>query len=399
MIRAICLLALLAGIVWNVRFAIADLAARRNQPEATRLAMRLIPENPAYPAQLADEVYAMDPAAAQALLQQALHRNRYDGPHWIQLGLLSEGADELPQAEESLLEAGKVDVTFLPSWSLANFYFRHANPDRFWFWAQRAAYMVPDDATPLFRLAWYMSPDVGEVERRLAISRPAVAAQFVNFLMAQGDASAVAQAATRLSGEKAGGDTQMLSGVCDWLLANRRADLALPLWNALAARGQIPQAKAGVVINGSFARSPVSQGFDWHLPAVEGVSSFLNANPNALGFELSGNEPDAFVLMSQTVPVQAQKNYALAVDYSTEGIAPGSGITWQVTDERSGSVLARSGSLAATQGGQATACFTTPDRGPFVNLLLAYQRQPGTVRVEGKLALHSVRLTAGPCPG
>jgi hypothetical protein len=399
MMRAICLLALLTGIVWNVRFAIGDLAARRNQPEATRLAMRLIPENPAYSAQLADEVYAMDPASAKALLQRALQRNRYDAPHWIQLGLLSEGADELPQAEESLLEAAKVDATFLPGWSLANFYFRHANPDRFWFWAQKAAYMVPDDATPLFRLAWYMSPDVGDVERRLAISRPVVAAQFVNFLMAQGDAAAVAQAATNLSGEKAGGDSQALSGVCDWLLANRRADLALPLWNALAAREQIPHAEVGVVTNGSFARSPLSQGFDWHLATVEGVSSFLNVNPNALGFEFSGNEPDVFVLMSQTVPVQAQKSYALALAYSTEGIAAGSGITWQVTDERAGSVLAKTGSLAAAQGGQTTACFRTSDGGSFVNLLLAYQRQPGTVRVEGKLALHSVQLTAGPCPG
>ena len=42
-------------------FRIADLAARRNQPDATRLAMRLMPVNGAYPAQLADEIYASDP--------------------------------------------------------------------------------------------------------------------------------------------------------------------------------------------------------------------------------------------------------------------------------------------------------------------------------------------------
>jgi hypothetical protein len=31
-------------------------------------------------------------------------------------------------------------------------------------------------------------------------------------------------------------------------------------------------------------------------------------------------------------------------------------------------------------------------------LSLDYQRQPGTVRVEGKLALREVRLSAGDCP-
>jgi hypothetical protein len=311
------------------------------------------------------------------------------------LGLLSEAANELPQAEADLLAAARVDATFLPAWSLANFYFRHNQPESFWLWARKAAHMAPGDATPLFRLAWYVSPQEDEVERRLAISRPAIAAQFVQFLMSQGDADAVAQAATHLLR----GDSQALGGVCDWLLANRHAGLAMPLWNKLAARGQVPYARPGAVTNNSFSRPPLSQGFDWRLQTVEGVSSFLNANPNALGFEFSGHEPDGFVLLSQTTPVQAQKAYALAIAYDAEGIAPGSGITWQVSDERSGTLLVQTGSLAAGQGEQATACFAAPAGASFVNLSLAYQRQPGTVRVEGKLALHAVRLTEQSCPG
>ena len=132
---------------------------------------------------------------------------------------------------------------------------------------------------------------------------------------------------------------------------------------------------------------------------VEGVSSFLNVNPNALGFEFSGDEPDSFTLMNQVAPVQAQKDYVLAVDYGTSGIAPGSGIAWLVTEERTGAVLARTASLSAEQGGTAYACFTAPDGAAFVNLSLLYQRQPGTVRVEGKLALKGVRLSADRVPG
>jgi hypothetical protein len=401
-----CLAALVMGISWNVRFGVADLWARRNQPDSTRLAMRVMPSDGAFPAQLADEIYALDPVSAKSLLQRAVQLNRYDAPSWLQLGLLSEAGDDLPGAEKALLQAASVDATFLPSWTLANFYFRRENTARFWYWARKAAQMDADDAGPLFRLAWYVSPNAGEIASRLQISRPGLAVQFVSFLIAQGDPTAVTEAASRLLAANSEENTQTVIGVCDWLIANKRPDLAFPLWNGLAARGQIAYAplaadSTDAVTNGKFGKSPLSRGFDWHLNTVEGVSSFLNVNPNALGFEFSGGEPNGFLLMDQTAPVRERKEYVLVVNYETSGIAPGSGLEWSVADSRSGTVLARTGSLSAEQGGKAKACFAAPDGAAFVHLSLLYQRQPGTVRVEGKLALKEVRLigaTAEDCP-
>jgi tetratricopeptide (TPR) repeat protein len=396
--KAVVLAALLVGIVWNLRLAVADLAARRNSPDGTRFAMRWMPGNGAYAAQLADELYASDPVAAKSLLQKAVRLNRFDAASWIQLGLLCESADDLPQAEEFLLQAARVDSTFLPSWSLANFYFRHEQADRFWNWAQKAAQMAPDDATPLFRLAWYASPNAAAIENRLQIRRPAVEVQFVNFLITQGDPLAVSQAASHLLATGAGESTEVLLSACDWLLAQKKTALAFGLWNGLASRLSYSAPGGGqLVTNGSFGRPPTSHGFDWHVMTVDGVSSYLNADPNALGFEFSGEEPDGFTLMTQTVPVQARKAYALAVDYRSDGIAPGSGLSWAVSDERTGTVLARTTSLSSGTGG-AYACFTAPDGTAFIRLSLDYQRQPGTVRVEGKLALKEVRLSAGDCP-
>ncbi len=402
-ITGFCLAALAVGIVWNGLFAVADLSARRNQTDNTRLAMRLMPANSAFPAQLAQELYASDPPAAKSLLQKAVKLNRYDASSWIQLGLLSEAENDLPQAEESLLQAASADSTFLPSWSLTNFYFRRQNAARFWYWAQRAAQMVPDDATPLFRLAWYVDPNAQEIEKRLQMKRPVVEGQFVNFLLTQGDAEAVTAAASHLlqttDKESTKEGTGTLLGACDWLLEHKRPDLALGLWNGLGTRTSYRSLGAdSPVTNGDFGKSPLSHGFDWHLPTVEGVSSFLNANPNALGFEFSGEEPDSVLLLSQTVPVHARKNYALTIDYGTSGIPPGSGIEWRVTDEQTGAVLAKTASLSSEHGGErsgvAATCFTTPEGTAFVNLSLLYQRQPGTVRVEGKLALKAVRLAA-----
>ena len=145
----------------------------------------------------------------------------------------------------------------------------------------------------------------------------------------------------------------------------KRPDLALGLWNGLTSRISYPPRGVGqLVTNGSFGRPPTSHGFDWHLVPGEGVSSYLNADPNALGFEFSGEEPDGFTLMTQTVPVQAGKAYVLAVDYLSNGIAPGSGLSWAVSDERTGTVLARTVNLpseaAGEQGGRAYACFAPP---------------------------------------
>jgi hypothetical protein len=227
------------------------------------------------------------------------------------------------------------------------------------------------------------------------MKRPVVEGQFVNFLLTQGDPEEVTEAASHLLRTRNQESTETLLGACDWLLEHKRPDLALALWNGLATRTSYPSLGAdSPVTNGNFGRPPLSRGFDWHLKTVEGVSSFLNASPNALGFEFSGEEPDSFLLLSQTAPVHTQKNYALTVDYGTSGIPPGSGIAWQVTDEQTGAVLARTTSLSAEQGGIATTCFTTPANAAFVNLSLLYQRQPGTVRVEGKLALKGLRISA-----
>jgi tetratricopeptide (TPR) repeat protein len=397
-IRAGCLVGLAVGIAWNALYSIADLLARRNQTESTRLAMRLMPGNGAYPAQLADQIYAIDPAAAKSLLERAVKLNPYDAASWIQLGLLCEAANDLSQAEAALSRAANVDSTFLPSWSLANFYFRQENAARFWYWAQRTAQMDPDDATPLFRLAWYVNPNAREIENRLHMKRPFIEGQFVNFLISQGDPAEVTAAATHLLASGSQEGTETLLQACDWLLQRRRPDLALALWNGLAPRISYPPLTAdSPLTNGSFGTSPISHGFDWHLMTVEGMSSFLNVHPSALGFEFSGEEPDSFTLMSQVVPVQGQKHYVFAGDYETSGIAPGSGIEWLVTDERTGAVLGRTGSLSGEQGGEAYACFATPDGAAFVNLSLLYQRQLGTVRPEGKLALKGVRLSAGDC--
>ena len=396
-----CFVVFTAGIIWNTGMSISDRLAARNQPQDIRKAIRLMPLHPDYRIQLANELFISEPDAAQRALESAIRLDPFKASAWIKLGLLYEEKADLSGAEHALLNAAKVDKTYLPAWSLANFYFRHDRTHEFWQWARTAAAMEPGDAQPLFRLAWYVEPDVDAIESHLQLRRSYMRVQFLNFLMSQQETDAVGKASLHLLASDAGKNDTLptLISACEWLLQYRRPDLALPLWNSLAEQHLVPyppisSGKENRITNAAFSRQPSSNGFDWHIGNAPGVSAFFNTSPNALGFEFSGDEKEPVLLMYQVVPVTPGKAYKLTVDYSTSGISSGSGVAWVVSSFSSGAEIARTDSLSAEQGGEVSACFVAPEDVKFINLLLEYQRQPGTVLVEGKITLYKTSLMA-----
>jgi hypothetical protein len=396
--RLALIVVLLAGIVWNVRAAIADQLASTNRPARLRIAMRLDAANPIYPAQLAWELQVADPGTAKTLFDRAIRLNPYDARSWISLGLIDEEQVDVTQAEANLLRAAAVDATWLPKWSLTNFYFRRQRWDSFWAWAQKAAQMAPDDVTPLLRLAWYVSTSEPEIQDRLRIRRTDLQRQFLLFLIAQDDAAAVASWGNRAltSGLDSGED---VLAACEWLMEQKHPELALPLWNGLAARHQIPfsavsPGSGDAITNGSFVRQPLSRGFDWRLANPDGVSAFLNTDPPALGFEFSGRESESLLLLSEVVPVLPKKPYTLSIESASSDIAPGSGLELVAADTASGELLARTPGLAGS-GQVRQVCFSTPQDVRFLTLMLDYHRQQGTVPIEGRLAIRKIGLVPG----
>ena len=94
-----------------------------------------------------------DPAISMAALERAVALNPSDAGSWIELGLRWEADGNAGRAEQYLLRAAEVDRQYLPRWSLANFYFRRKDTEKFWAWARASAEMVYGDARPLFRCA------------------------------------------------------------------------------------------------------------------------------------------------------------------------------------------------------------------------------------------------------
>lgn len=399
-VRVCLIVVLLAGIAWNVRAAIADQLASRDTPAALRLAMRLDTANPAYPAQLAWALQVTDPPIAQTLLRRAVRLNPYDSSARISLGLLEEERGDIAQAEADLLRAAAVDVTWMPSWSLANFYYRRQRWDAFWLWAQRAAQVVPDDVTPLLQLAWYVTPSETEIQDRLRIRQPEVQRQFLGFLITQGDAAGVADWGNRALSPPAVASPEDVLSACEWLIQHKHPDLALPLWNGLAVRHQIPfpslePGSGDSVTNGGFARQPLSRGFDWRMTNPDGVTTYLNADPPAFDFEFSGRESESTLLLSEVVPVLPEKSYTLFIQDASSDIPPRSGLELVAAETASGQVLARTTGFADSDQ-QSEVCFTTPPGVRFLTLMLDYQRQLGTVPLEGRIAIQKISLLPGP---
>jgi len=398
-LRLALILILLAGIAWNMRTAIADQLASGNQPAALRLAMRLDPANATYPAHLAWELQVADPTAAEFLFRRALRLNPYDSSSWINLGLLEEVQGDKVGAEDNLLHAARVDLTWMPAWSLANFYFRCQRWDAFWSWAQKAAQMASDDITPLLRLAWYLAPNETEIQDRLRMWRPEMQRQFLWFLMVQGDPAAIAGWGNHALTTGAMLPGEDLMAASEWLIEHKRPDLALPLWNGLAARHQIPfpplnPGSGDAVTNGNFVRQPLSRGFDWRMTHPDGVSNSSDTDPPGLGLEFSGRESDSFLLLSEIVPVQPEEPYTLSIESTSSDVVPGSGLELAAADAASGLILARTPGFAA--GSQPSeVCFTTPQGVRFLTLMVGYQQQPGTVRIEGHLTIRKVSLVLG----
>lgn len=74
---------LAAGVAWNVYLGIADWLAARDKPNEIRSATRLVPLDPAYPAQLANDISGDDPKGAEALRGRTLKLDPYYAVAWV----------------------------------------------------------------------------------------------------------------------------------------------------------------------------------------------------------------------------------------------------------------------------------------------------------------------------
>ena len=384
-LRILIALACLGGI-WNSwKVARADYLFRQDTVPSIRAAIGLAPDDAAAYMRLAQ----LDEGHAQQMLETALRLDPYNAQADIELGLLYESNGDPARAEKLLLHAFEVDHTYIPRWSLANFYLRQDNLPAFWHWARRAAEMPPDDMGALFALCWRVSPDPRIISDAILNNNPAMVRQYLAFLASKEQLPAAAGLAPRLLRTGAPDvDRPLLLSLVNQAIAAGDATAANEVWHDLIQQ-QWVVADSSVPNNPDFARDPLPVAFDWTLPSYTGLHSW--PGPSGLAVEFTGDEPESCAIADQTVSL-APGNYSLEYTYRTSGIAADTGIKWQILDAKSGAVLAESPSLSSDTVQHAKLGFSVPQGASLLRLHLEYQRALGTTRVTGTLALQSTRI-------
>ena len=390
-LRIIVALACCFGIWNSLILARADYLFHQDTEQSLRAAIRLAPDGWQYYMRLAQ----FDRAHAQNLLTTSLRLNRFDAQGDIELGLQYEADGDFAQAEKQLLEAFDVDHTYVPRWSLANYYFRHDNLPAFWTWARRAAEMPADNIGALFELCWHVSPDPQLITGALLNDDPKMLRQYIGFLSAKDQPGAMAAVAPHLvrSGDPASDRSLMLS-VVDRLVGVNDALAANAMWRMLIEQHWI-NVDQNVPNNANFQRPPLPVSFDWSLPEYDGLHSWPGAS--GLESEFTGSEPEACVIAEQVVAL-TPGNYSLSYSYRTTDIPPGTGIRWQILDVRSNAVLAESPDLSSEELKYSGAGFWVPTGASLQRVRLIYQRTLGTPRITGTLDVISTQIQALPKP-
>lgn len=379
------------GIWCSLKLARADYLFKKDTEASVRSAIRLVPDGWEYYMRLSQ----FDRANAQELLATSLRLNRYNSQADIELGLQYEAEGDFGSAEKQLLEAYEVDHTYLPRWSLANYYFRRGNMPAFWAWARSAAAMPADDVGSLFELCWRASPDPQTITKAILNENPGLIRQYIRFLLAKDQPGAIdAVAPLLVAAGDPESDRSILFDVINTLVAANDAAGASALWRSLIEKRWVI-ADLTVPNNASFQREPLPVSFDWSLPEYEGLHSWPGVS--GLETEFAGSQPEDCPIAEQAV-VLAPGNFAMSYTYRTSEIPPATGIRWQIIDAKTNAVLAESGDLSSDVLAHSAFGFSVPPGASLLRLRLAYRRTLGTPRISGVLDVQSAQIGGLPRP-
>jgi hypothetical protein len=174
-----------------------------------------------------------DGSARRDLLRAALAANGRSTTARIRLGLELEQARETEAAEQSLLEAARLDHQMLPAWTLANFYFRHDDKKGFWKWGARAGALTYDDYRPLLLLADRLEADAEALLLRLDAGHGLTRA-YLDFTIGHHRMDAAQKTGRALLRFHNPADRERILNLADRQSAAGRRRDAEELWNAVA---------------------------------------------------------------------------------------------------------------------------------------------------------------------
>jgi hypothetical protein len=384
----------LLGAYWSARLGYASALASYSDAGRLQRASRLAPADAEY---AANSGLLTDNVASQTIaLRRATVLSPYYSWAWLQLGLLADSQGNVRNAERLLLKAAETDHGFDPRWALLNFYYRNHAADAFWYWAHEAVTTGSSDLSPVFRLAWRLTPDGSVLLSRIAGDDRTIREQLFQFVLREQSAEAAASLADTIAGDAAQVSLNLLMSYCDRLIEGRQSRSAVTIWNALASQKRIvfPPVRLSSpdLINPDFSVPITGRGLDWITEDVSGIS-FQRDTGNLAGLRIhfSGEQPEGARLLRQRIPVAAG-SYRFEWNFESGGKGTPLGLSWRVSfDERDpAGVLAQSSGLST--GGAGALEFAVPTGQEVVSLALLYQRPRGEARLRDDIEITHLRF-------
>jgi hypothetical protein len=343
----------------------------------------------------------LDPDRAAGEIRLALNLNPWRTEFWLAQSVIQELNQDPSSSEKSLLEAARVSRYYVPRWTLANFYYRRHDPAQFRTWAREAlaTARTAADVPSILQMSRKLGLSSDDIRRNVLPDRPDVLHAYLQEVLRDKSWDQLYLLARKLSTIGSSDHRDTILASAEALFDAGRTDAAVDLWNTAAQQHWIPYASlkpsTGLSLtNGTFTLDPLSSAFDWKIRENDGITA---ARPptGGLQFEFSGKQQEACELLSQNIPLMPARKYEFRVKYRTTGILPGTGLHWRLLGPN-GTAIAEGRSFSSEDLTEDTFAFQSPRQQMPLRLSLFYARVPGTVRVEGRLYLHSLQLTLAP---
>jgi len=413
--------------IWQWRLAQADSIRRNPTPERVEAAISLDPLN-AYGYTLRAELQQQRGPNSSSAWSTAAQKAPRDPEVWIRSALEAEAQHNPAQAEKLLLHAATLSKTWLPRWSLANFYARHENQQSSLEWALYCAQRSSGDLRPLFQLIESAGIPPSELPPRFLPKNRAVLLAYLQYRSSHPDHSSLESIASQLlelipehPPGWPGLDSDPLSfvfnrrfpmlaeerkallSVLDRLLASRLGRRAVAFLNLLIQAQTLkasPFNPSQLVTNSKFATIPELNPFDWQLFTGADVAIDIDARQSLATVSLSGSQPESLALLSQVLFIPKQKSYRFEARSSCKACPSPSGFQWQFTNFGSTAPIllqpfltpiAKTSDFSLQQFNLTS---TAEDR--LWLLTLRYSRPTGVTRQPQSLQISSVELVEEP---
>lgn len=399
---------LLAGACQSLRLAQADYQAAQSDLPSVVRACRLVPGSASYWLRASNlrEIDRPDDPAVDADVGRALELNPRYTEAWIERALREEIQGRVAEAERDYLTAERIDHMYKPAWALANFYVRQGNREKFWVYARKCLEVVEPrrsepasyNPAPVFDLAWRVSQNAAEIQEKLLPPRHFILADYLEYLRAHNQLDAGADLALRLADYGDSDDNFNLLNFCEQLINAPKCEPAVKLWNVMIERGMVRSERLdperGESLSNADLKRPFTRvGFDWRMPAADGVLRSHFTDSREIRVEFSGDQPESVLVLYQSLPVTGGGAYRLTFRYRTAEMEHAKGLAWQLWDYAGQRAIPVTGKMEAhAEWTLGEAGFVVPRNAPLVRLGLGYQRASGSTRIRGTVVLAGFRL-------